>query len=66
VTRIVGRQHEGGLGVIELARDALHLRARQARRLRQHRERIAAKASLGEHVAGEIAIAHDALELLLP
>ena len=60
VRRIVGRQHEGGLGVIELARDALHLLARQARRVRQHRERIAAEAPLGEHVTGAVAIAHDA------
>ena len=52
VRRIGGRQHEGGLGVAELARDALHLVVRQPGCLRQHGERIAAEPLLREHIAG--------------
>ena len=45
-----GRQQERGLGTVHLARDRLHLRVGEARRLKHHRERIASEDALGEDV----------------
>jgi len=57
VLRIVGRQHEGGLGQVELRRDGLHVGLTQAARLGKHRQRIAAETLLGEHVHRDEAVA---------
>jgi hypothetical protein len=52
VRRVVGRQDEGGLAQVELARERLHVRIRQAGGVGQHGERVAAEAPAGEHVHG--------------
>jgi hypothetical protein len=44
------RQHEGGLGEVELGRDGLHLPRRQAAGVDDHSQRIAAELAVGEYV----------------
>ena len=57
VVRLVQRwKNERGLGVVELSRDALHELRVQTTRIREHGERIAVKALLGEHVHQAIAV----------
>ncbi len=46
------RQDEGGLAQVELARERLHLGARQAGGVGEHGERVAAEAPVREHVEG--------------
>ena len=60
VGRIGRRQHEHGLGVIELARNGLHRGGVERVGVEHDRERIAGEAALREHVEGGIAIFHDA------
>jgi hypothetical protein len=50
---ILRRQHERGFRQIELRGDRLHLRRRDAARIRHHGERIAAEATLREDIDGE-------------
>ncbi len=52
VGRIIRRQHEGRLGEVELAGDGLHFRRREAGRVGDHGERIAAEHPVGEDVDG--------------
>jgi hypothetical protein len=61
VPRILRREHEYGLGVIELARDHLHGIGLESVGLEHHRERIAGKRPVGEHVEGGEASAHRSL-----
>ena len=53
VGRVLGRQDEGLLGVVELARDRLHLLVRQAARVEDDGERVAAEGPVGEDVDGD-------------
>jgi hypothetical protein len=53
VARVGRREHERALGEVELVGDPLHLGFRQAARVGQHGERVAAEAPVGEHVAGD-------------
>ena len=52
VGRIVGGQHEGGLAVVHLRRQGLHLRVGHPARVGEDRERIAAEGAVGEDVDG--------------
>ena len=54
----LGRQHERRLGEVELARDLLHPGVRDAARVRQHGERIAAERGVREDVAVQVAVLH--------
>jgi hypothetical protein len=56
VARVLGRQHEGGLGEVELARDRLHGAGREARGLGQHGELVAAERGVREHVGDDEAV----------
>jgi hypothetical protein len=58
VRRVLRRQHEGGLGIIELGRNRLHLGGRQPAGIQDHRQRIAAEGAVGENVDGDIASLH--------
>ena len=58
--RVLRRQHEGGLGEIELGGDRLHLDRRQSARVEHHGQRIAAERPVGEHVDGYEGQAHGA------
>ena len=53
VGRVLGRQDEGLLGVVELARDRLHLLVRQAARVEDDGEGVAAESPVGEDVDGD-------------
>jgi hypothetical protein len=53
VRRILRRQHEGGLGEVELAGDGLHLRAGQRRCVGNDGQRIAAEFAVGKDVDGD-------------
>ena len=64
--RIGGRQHEGLLGVVELARDRLHLLVREPARVEDHRERVAAEPPVGEDVEGDEGDLHGDLAGLGP
>ncbi len=55
------RQHEGGLGIIELGGDRLHLRGRKPAGVEHHGERIAAERAVGENVDSDVAPLHGAL-----
>src|SRR6266700_6900035 len=46
----IGRQHERRLGEIRPAREALHLRRRQALAIEHHRDRVAQERLGAEHV----------------
>jgi hypothetical protein len=45
-----GGQNEGGLGMIELARDVLHLRVGDAGGVEEHRQRISFQRVLGKDI----------------
>jgi hypothetical protein len=51
------REHEGGLGKIELACNLLHLPIRKTCRFGQHSQLIAAEANFGKDVANVITVA---------
>jgi hypothetical protein len=53
VRRLLRRQHEGGLGDVELGGDRLHVRAGQRPAIRYDRELIAAEFAVGEDVDGD-------------
>ena len=53
VSRVLGRQDEGLLGIVELARDRLHLLVRQAACVKDDGERVAAEGPVGEDVDGD-------------
>jgi hypothetical protein len=53
IGRIGGRQHEGGFAEVELPRQRLHVGVRQAARVGEDGQRIAAEAGVGEHVDGD-------------
>src|ERR1700692_389022 len=55
---IARRQHEGGLGIIELAGDGLHLRGRKRACVQHHGQRIAAEGAVGEYIHGDITPPH--------
>jgi len=61
VPRIGRREHKDGLGMAELARDRLHGVPLEPLRLEHHRERIAGKAPVGEHVERREPSAHESL-----
>ena len=50
VCRIVRRQNKRSLGKIELVGDGLHLGVRKTARIRNHRQGVAAKLAIGEHI----------------
>ena len=52
------RQHKGGLGIIELGGDGLHLRGRQPSGIQHDGQRIAAEGAVGKNVDGDIAPLH--------
>ena len=60
--RVIGgvarRQHEGGLGIVELAGYGLHLRGRQPAGVQHYGQRIAAERAVGENIYGDIAPLH--------
>ena len=59
IMRAIGRrQHEGGLRIIELAGNRLHLRSRQPAGVEHHGERIAAEGAVGEYIDGDVAALH--------
>jgi hypothetical protein len=58
VPRIGRREHKDGLGMAEFARDRLHGVPLEPFRLQHHRERIAGKAPVGEHVERREPSAH--------
>ena len=60
VPRLVGRQHEHGLGEVELAGDRLHRRRVEPFGIQHHGERVAGKRPIGEHVEGDEAAGHGA------
>ena len=60
VPRFVGRQHEDGLGQVELAGDRLHRRRVEPFGIEHHGERVAGERSVGEHVEGDEAAGHGA------
>ena len=60
VPRLVGRQHEHGLGQVELAGDRLHRRGVEPFGIEHHRERVAGERPIGEHVEGDEASGHGA------
>src|SRR4026208_1312841 len=53
-----GRKYEDGLGVVELARDRLHLSVRQSTCVRNHRERVAAVQVIRKNVSGVERVRH--------
>ena len=53
--RIFGREDERALRVVHLARDNLHRCRVKARRLREHRELVAAEGLIGEDVEVDVA-----------
>jgi hypothetical protein len=59
VRRISRREHKDGLGMTKLARDRLHGVPLEPLRLEHHRERIAGKAPVGEHVERREPSAHE-------
>ena len=52
VRGILGRQHEGRLGEVELGGDRLHLRGLEALRIGDDGQRVAAESAVGEDVDG--------------
>ena len=55
------RQHEDGLGEVHLARERLHVLARQVARVREDGELVAGQRRVGEDVGDDVAeAAHDA------
>ena len=52
VRGLLGRQHEGRLGEVELGRDRLHLRGLEALRIGDDGQRVAAESAVGEDVDG--------------
>ena len=56
--RIARREHEHGLGQIELAGDRLHPRVVEAVGVEHDGERVAGERRLGEHVEKAIGAAH--------
>ena len=66
VRRVLRRQHEGGLGEIELAGDRLHLRRGQSAPVEHHGKRIAAERPVGEHVDGHEIQSHGGTRKELP
>jgi hypothetical protein len=55
VRGLARRQHEGGLGIIELGGNRLHLRGRKPAGVEHHGERIAAEGAVGENVDSDVA-----------
>ena len=55
---ILRRQHEGGLGEVELGGDRLHLPGRQPIGVDDHGERIATELPVGEYVDGDECQSH--------
>ena len=58
VARVGGREHEGGLGEIELPRERLHGAVAETARVREDCELVAAERARGEHVGDDEAIRH--------
>jgi hypothetical protein len=52
------RKYEDGLGVIELARDRLHLLIGQPARIRHHRQRVPSVQMIGKNVGGVKGVGH--------
>lgn len=55
---VVRRQHEAGLGVIELARDRQHRVVGESAAVHHHRELVAGEALFGEYVERDIGAGH--------
>ena len=56
---VLGRQHEGRLGEVEFGRDRLHLLGREAARVAEDGQRIAAEFAIREDVHGDEIEFHD-------
>jgi hypothetical protein len=56
VRRIIGRQYERRLRIVELGGDRLHLRPRQTPRVRHDRDRVAHERAVREHVDRDVAV----------
>ena len=62
VPRIGRRKDERRLGVVELARDRLHLSVREATRVGKHSERISSVEGIRENVGGVKGVRHSAVD----
>ena len=63
---VLGRQHEGRLGEVELGGDGLHLPGREAACVGDDGQRIAAELAVGEDVDGDEVEFHDYRNLPRP